>query len=84
MNLGSGQGVTIKQLAEAVAAEVGNLSIEWDITKPAGDKRRLMDMTRANSLGISARIPLTEGIRQTVQWYQANKKEIDKRFNIFQ
>ena len=84
VNLGSGQGVTIKQLAEAVAQEMGGIKIDWDITKPAGDKKRLMDMTRAHAIGVESRTTLNEGIRQTMQWYRDNKSEIDKRFNIFQ
>lgn len=84
VNLGSGQGVTIKQLAEAVASELGDVSIEWDTTKPSGDRKRLMDMTRAQALGIHPQTSLAEGVRKTIQWYRDNKNDIDKRFNIFQ
>jgi GDP-L-fucose synthase len=85
INLGSGAGVSIKEIAEAVAANIpgGPVPIEWDTTKPAGDARRLMDMTRASSYGFEAQISIEEGIKETIDWYVANKDDTGKRYNSF-
>ncbi|MBA3660182.1 MAG: NAD-dependent epimerase/dehydratase family protein [Gammaproteobacteria bacterium] len=85
INLGSGTGVTIKQIAEIVAAEVpgGPVEIVWDTTKPKGDAKRLMDMQRANSYGFSPEIRIEEGIVETIQWYLANQDHGSNRYNAF-
>ena len=85
INLGSGKGVTIKQIAETVAANVpgGPVPIVWDTSKPKGDAKRLMDMTRANSYGFQPKISIEEGIKTTVDWYLKNKDEVGKRYNSF-
>ncbi len=85
INLGSGEGVTIKQVAEAVANNVpsGKIPIIWDVTKPAGDKKRLMDMTRAKSFGFECTISLEEGIKETINWYLNNKNQLNNRYNSF-
>ncbi len=85
INLGSGSGVTIKQIAEIVAANVPGapVDIQWDITKPKGDAKRLMDMTRANSYGFAPQISIEEGIIETIQWYLANSTQADNRYNAF-
>jgi GDP-L-fucose synthase len=85
INLGSGTGVTIKQIAEIVAANVPNgpLKLEWDIEKPKGDAKRLMDMTRANSYGFAPKISIEEGIKETIKWYSENKETSNNRYNAF-
>lgn len=85
INLGSGTGITIKQVAETVAKNVpsGSVPIIWDITKPAGDKKRLMDMTRAKSYGFKCEVSIEEGIKETISWYLANKDQIGNRYNAF-
>jgi GDP-L-fucose synthase len=85
INLGSGTGVTIKQIAEIVAANVPNgpIDITWDITKPKGDAKRLMDMTRANSFGFMPETSIEDGIRQTIQWYAKNRETMNTRYNAF-
>lgn len=77
VNLGSGIGVSIKELAETIA-KVANAHVEWDTTKPNGDKMRLMDMSRAVSYGFKPEISLEDGIRETMQWYVANKGDIGR------
>lgn len=72
VNLGSGTGVTIKQLAETIG-EIYNVRIEWDSSKPNGDAKRLMDTTRAQSFGFTPEIGLKEGLLRTIEWYQRNK-----------
>ncbi|MBX3709371.1 MAG: NAD(P)-dependent oxidoreductase [Gammaproteobacteria bacterium] len=85
INLGSGSGVTIKQIAEIVAAHIpsGPVELVWDTTKPKGDAKRLMDMTRANSHGFIPQTSIEEGIKETITWYAQNKSIADNRYNAF-
>ena len=64
VNAGTGKELTIKALAELVAETVGYEGrIEWDTTKPNGTPRKLLDVSKATSLGWTASTPLAEGIR---------------------
>lgn len=86
VNLGSGRGVTIKQIAETIAKFVPGspIKIVWDKTKPAGDKKRLMDTTRAKKLlGFKPIVSLEQGIKETIVWYLKNKDQVNKRYNVF-
>ena len=86
INLGSGTGVTIREIAEIIAAHVPNgpIDLKWDVTKPAGDAKRLMDMTRANSYGFQPQMSIKNGIIDTIQWYQTNKNLLlNSRYNAF-
>lgn len=86
VNLGSGTGVTIKELAKAIAESVPGspIKIVWDKSKPKGDKKRLMDMTRAKKLlGFNPSYSLKQGIKETIEWYIKNKADLDKRYNVF-
>jgi len=86
VNLGSGTGMTIRQIAEIIAANApgGPIGIVWDTSKPKGDAKRLMDMTRAKKLlSFTPRISLGQGIKETIEWYQANRDIADKRYNVF-
>ena len=84
VNLGSGDGVSIKNVAESIRncynKEVG---IEWDTTKPKGDARRLMDTTRAESHGFKCTTSLDDGIKETLNWYLDNRDSYKKRNNYF-
>ncbi len=85
INLGSGTGVTIKEIAEIVAANVpdGSIDIKWDISKPQGDAKRLMDMARAQSYGFKPQISILQGIKETIQWYKENRDIVNSRYNAF-
>lgn len=85
INLGSGSGVTIKQIADIVAANVPNgpVKISWDTTKPKGDTKRLMDMARASSYGFKPSISIEQGIKETIEWYVNNRQNISNRYNAF-
>lgn len=85
INLGSGTGVTIREIAEIIAANVphGPIKIEWDTTKPSGDAKRLMDMTRANSYGFETSVSIEEGIKETIAWYTDNQHTVANRYNAF-
>ena len=69
VNLGSGDGVTIKEVADIIASYF-QLDIEWDETKPMGDSKRLMSTERAESFGFSPQTSLENGIVKTIQWYK--------------
>lgn len=85
INLGSGTGVTIKQIAEIVAANVPGAPIDivWDTSKPSGDAKRLMDMAKANSYGFHPEISIEDGIKETIAWYLNNSANAGDRYNAF-
>lgn len=71
INIGSGSDVSIAELAEIVAREVGyGGRIEWDPTRPDGVAQRLLDTARLRSLGWSPSVGLSAGIRRLVQSYR--------------
>lgn len=85
INLGSGLGISIKQITEIIAANLPNSPIEihWDKTFPQGDAIRLMDMTRAYSYGFRPKISIEQGIIDTIQWYQQHRNHANRRYNAF-
>ncbi len=71
VNVGWGQDVTIRELAELVASVVGfEGRISFDRTKPDGTPRKLLDVSRLTQLGWQPRIPLKEGIERTYAWFR--------------
>jgi GDP-L-fucose synthase len=73
INVGSGSDVTIKQLAQTISDVVGYQGcIGFDVTKPDGPARKLMDTGRLNSLGWHAKINLKEGLSMAYQDYLSN------------
>lgn len=73
INVGVGEDVTIRELAELIRDIVGYAGdIEWDTSKPDGTPRKLLDVTRINDLGWKAEIGLREGITSTYEWFKAN------------
>ena len=68
VNIGWGSDVSIKEVAEIIASEVGYKGIlEFDTTKPDGTPRKLLDTTKINNLGWKPSIKLEDGIRQTIE-----------------
>ena len=73
INVGTGEDVTIKELAETVADVVGyDRDIDWDTTKPNGTPRKVLNVDKIKSLGWEPKIGLREGIESTYQWYKEN------------
>lgn len=75
-NLGSGQEISIKDLATLIARLTGfQGEIVWDPSKPNGQPRRALDTSRAEQyFGFKAQIPLEEGLRRTIEWYRSNAR----------
>jgi dTDP-glucose 4,6-dehydratase/GDP-L-fucose synthase len=78
VNLGSGMEISIRELIETIAEVTGfDGDIEWDTSKPDGQMRRRLDVTRAKErFGWGASTEFREGLRETVEWYQQNSFEI--------
>ncbi|MDO8584884.1 MAG: GDP-L-fucose synthase [bacterium] len=73
VNIGTGEDVSIKELAELVGGVVGyEGKILWDTTKPDGTPRKLLDVGRLHGLGWKHRIDLPQGLKMTYEWYLAN------------
>ena len=71
INVGTGEDVTIKQLAETIADVVGyDRHINWDTTKPNGTPRKVLNVDKIKSLGWEPKIGLREGIEKTYEWYK--------------
>ena len=70
INIGTGEDVTIKELAETIANIVGydNL-INWDTSKPNGTPRKVLNVDKIKTLGWEPKISLEEGIKSTYEWY---------------
>jgi GDP-L-fucose synthase len=84
VNLGSGQGVTIRELVETIAGALEiRPQIVWDTSKPTGDKKRLMDMRRLAEHGFSPTVSLKQGIEDTLNWYRDQKHDLTGRYNVF-
>jgi len=79
INVGSGEELFIRQLADLIAQVVGFTGrLEFDPSMPDGTPRKLMDVSRIRALGWKPRISLTEGIRGAYAWYLANSAEARK------
>ncbi len=76
VNLGSGMEISIKDLAETIARHVGfKGEIRWDTSKPNGQPRRRLDVSRAEcEFGFRAQMGFEEGLRRTVEWYRTRKQ----------
>ncbi len=86
INLGTGIGATIRDVVEAICRYAPHPpNIEWDISKPTGNRIRLMDVTKAREkVGFQAEYELDQGIRETMDWYLANKnRHATNRSNLF-
>jgi GDP-L-fucose synthase len=75
INIGTGEDVTIRELAELVASELGfSGELKFDTTKPDGTPRKLLDVSRIHALGWRAKTTLPEGIRKTYAAAEAQLK----------
>ena len=72
LNIGTGEDLTIKELAELVAELAGfKGEIAWDSSKPDGTPRKVLDVSKAKALGWAPKISLRDGIASTISWYRS-------------
>jgi GDP-L-fucose synthase len=75
VNVGTGEDISIRDLAVLIAAVVGfEGRIEWDTSKPDGTPSKSLDIARISGLGWKPAISLTEGVRATYAWFAANDR----------
>jgi len=73
INVGTGEDVTIKELAETIVDVVGYKNdYEWDTSKPNGTPRKVLNVDKIKSLGWEPKISLKEGIESTYEWFKEN------------
>ncbi len=73
VNVGCGEDISIRELAELVCEVVGfDGELSWDKTKPDGTPRKLLDVSKLRGLGWTPTIPLRDGIAQTYDWFLKN------------
>ena len=73
INVGCGEDISIRELAELICDVVGfSGELAWDTTKPDGTPRKLLNVTRVRALGWQPEISLREGIARTYEWFLAN------------
>jgi GDP-L-fucose synthase len=78
INVGTGEDISIRELAELVREVVGYAGeIAYDTTKPDGTPRKLLEVSRLNSLGWRATTPLEEGIERTYAWFLLNTRLVE-------
>ncbi len=78
VNLGAGMEISIKDLAELIAKLTGfDGKITWDTSKPNGQPRRGLDVSRAKKyFGFQAQMPFEKGLRRTIEWFKENQDRI--------
>ena len=77
INIGSGQELTVNQLAKTICRVVGYKGrLTFDRSKPDGVPRKLLDRTRMENLSWSAGVLLEEGLQKTYDWYLGNSMEL--------
>jgi GDP-L-fucose synthase len=76
VNIGCGEDVTIRELAETICDVLGfDGSLEFDTSKPDGTPRKLLDISKIRSIGWSPKIPLREGIADAYRWFCEHQSE---------
>lgn len=71
INVGVGNDLSIREIAELIAAETGfQGKTQWDLSKPDGTPRKLLDVTKIHSLGWRAKVPITTGIKEAIADYK--------------
>ena len=73
INVGAGEDIEIRELANMIRDEVGSTSeVVFDHSKPDGTPRKLLDVSRMRALGWTAKMPLREGIQSTYTWFRGS------------
>ena len=75
INVGTGKELTIRQLSELVVKAVGfKGTVEFDVTKPDGTMRKLIDVEKLHSLGWTHKVEIEDGVQRLFDWYQQSLK----------
>ena len=84
VNLGSGTGIAIRDLVNLIVCLLHPAPrVRWDTARPAGDAKRVLDVSRARALGFSPSVSIEEGIREVMAWYRVHGEEASMRYNVF-
>ncbi len=86
INLGSGKGVSIREIVEIITSNIGNddIVIDWDDSQPKGDDIKLMDTTIANKYNISPEVDIIKGLKLTINWFKKYGLDYESsRYNPF-
>ncbi len=85
INLGSGKGYSIREVAEIIAKSVPNgpLKIKWKKNKNSGDNKRVLGNKLQRKINFKIKTPLEVGIKETIEWFIKNKSSYKSRFNSF-
>ncbi len=76
VNVGTGKDLTIRELADLISDVVGyDGPVRWDTSKPNGTPRKLLDISRLESLGWKPKTDLREGIEKTYRWFLENQSK---------
>jgi GDP-L-fucose synthase len=77
LNVGTGEDMSILELAELIAKESGFAGeIVWDSSKPGGTPRKVLDISRIRALGWSPSVGIAQGVRETITWYRENQSKV--------
>lgn len=84
LNLGSGVGTSVREVVEIIVSNLDSKpEVAWDLTRPSGDKRRILDMSRAKAFGFEPAISIDQGIADTMNWYRENRRIAGDRYSVF-
>jgi len=79
-NIGTGEDLTIKQLAETIQKITKHRGeIIWDAAKPDGTPRKLLDVSKMHALGWKHKLNLEQGIQKTYDWFLENVENVKER-----
>jgi GDP-L-fucose synthase len=80
VNIGAGFEISIKELVKLIVKLTGfKGKIIWDTSKPDGQPRRMLDITKAfREFGFKSKTSFEEGLKKTIEWYKVNKEKADK------
>jgi GDP-L-fucose synthase len=83
VNIGSGIGVSIREIAESLARINKGLEIVWDTDKPQGDLKRILDMSKLEKYGFKNTVSLDEGLRKVSNWFNQQDNTRSEKYNAF-
>ncbi len=85
VNIGSGKGYKIKHIAKIISENIqgGPLKLKFDLSKPSGDKMRIMDTKKLKNLGFSKKMNLEKNIIKTIKWFENKNTKSYKKYNSF-